>query len=570
MDTKEGENKIYKIAKARQRSRQDKQSVNIIKDEHGIILVDEEAIKTRWKTYFEELLNVENDKDELEEPEQVEGPEMQILRSEVEMAVKHMKNNKAPGPSGITSEMLKGVGDVGIDWLYEVLNDFCKQEKLPDDLKISEIIPIFKQKGDVMECGNYRGIKLLETVLKLLEKILERRLRKVVEINRNQFGFMPGRGTTDAVFILRQIQEKILEGNKKRYWTFVDLEKAFDRVPRDVVYWSLRKKGVTEKMIRIIKAMYDGARTVVKTSNGNTDSFEIKVGVHQGSCLSPLLFIIVMDVVSEYVRKDLPWDMLYADDLNIATETSTDAQTRLTKWQQALERAGLRVNASKTETMVCAKIQEKVDIMDCHGKRLNQVDCFKYLGSTITATGGCETDVKCRIKAAWCKWKELSGVVCDKRMPIWLKGKVYKTMIRPVLMYGSETWALRRKEEQLIQRTEMRMLRWITGVTLKDKIRSEDIRLKTGVADVKDKIKESRLRWYGHVKRSGDDSFLKNIMDAEVRGRRSQGRQRKRWIDLVRQDMKTVGIKDEDAQRRSLWRRSIHVADPSAVRDTTA
>ncbi len=170
-----------------------------------------------------------------------------------------------------------------------------------------------------------------------------------------------------------------------------------------------------------------------------------------------------------HVRKDLPWDMLYADDLNIATETLTDAQTRLTKWQQALEHAGLRVNASKTETMVCAKIQEKVDIVDCHGKRLNQVNCFKYLGSTITATGGCETDVKCRIKAAWCKWKELSGVVCDKRMPIWLKGKVYKTMIRPVLMYGSETWPLRRKEEQLIQRTEMRMLRWITGETDKRK-----------------------------------------------------------------------------------------------------
>src|SRR6266536_69133 len=111
-----------------------------------------------------------------------------------------------------------------------------------------------------------------------------------------------------------------------------------------------------------------------------------------------------------HVRKDLPWDMLYADDLNIATETLTDAQTRLTKWHQALEHAGLRVNASKTKTMVCAKIQEKVDIVDCHGKRLNQVNCFKYLGSTITATGGCETDVKCM-----CKWKELSGVVCDKR-----------------------------------------------------------------------------------------------------------------------------------------------------------
>src|SRR5260221_647398 len=174
--------------------------------------------KNRWKTYFEELLNVENDKGDLEESEQVEGPEMQISRKEVETALKHMKNNKAPGPPGITSEMLKGLDDVGIDWLYTVLNDFCRQEKLPDDLKISEIIPIFKQKGDVMECGNYRGIKLLEIVLKLLEKILERRLRKVVKIDRNQFGFMPGRGTTDAIFILRQGKEKKLEGNQKRKW----------------------------------------------------------------------------------------------------------------------------------------------------------------------------------------------------------------------------------------------------------------------------------------------------------------------------------------------------------------
>src|SRR6266536_4933423 len=86
------------------------------------------------------------------------------------------------------------------------------------------------------------------------------------------------------------------------------------------------------------------------------------------------------------------------------------------------------------------------------------------------------------------------------------------------------------------------------------------ITIKTGSADVKYKIKESRLRWYGHVMRSGDDSTLKNIMDAEVRGRRSKGRQKKRWIDLVRQDMKTVGITDKDAQRRSLWRRSIRVA----------
>lgn len=85
-----------------------------------------------------------------------------------------------------------------------------------------------------------------------------------------------------------------------------------------------------------------------------------------------------------------------------------------------------------------------------------------------------------RIKAAWQKWKELEGVVCDRKMPVRVKGKVYKTMIRPVLLYGAEAWSVRRKEELLLEKTEMRMLWWILGVTLRDKKRSEDIRQVVG------------------------------------------------------------------------------------------
>ena len=129
---------------------------------------------------------------------------------------------------------------------------------------------ICKQKGDAVECGNYRGIKLLEIALKVYERVIERRIRETVHIHSNQFGFMPGRGTTDPIFILRQVQEKILEGNRKRYWTFVDLEKAFDRVPREVFYWSLRRKGISEKLVRVISSMYDGAMTTVRSGQGKT------------------------------------------------------------------------------------------------------------------------------------------------------------------------------------------------------------------------------------------------------------------------------------------------------------
>jgi len=105
--------KIYKIAKVRQRTRQDKLSINTTKDRDGTILTDEKLIKERWKSYFEELLNVENPRDPLEQVEAVAGPEDEISCTDIEKAVKQMRNNKAPGPSGITAEMIKVLCELG-------------------------------------------------------------------------------------------------------------------------------------------------------------------------------------------------------------------------------------------------------------------------------------------------------------------------------------------------------------------------------------------------------------------------------------------------------------------------
>jgi len=90
-------------------------------------------------------------------------------------------------------------------------------------------------------------------------------------------------------------------------------------------------------------------------------------------------------------------------------------------------------------------------------------------------------------------------VLCDRRMSIAVKGKVYRTMIRPVLICGSEAWTLRRREEERLERTEMRMLRWILGLTLKDRKRNDDIRRIIGVACITDKVREAKMRWYGHI-----------------------------------------------------------------------
>jgi len=113
----------------------------------------------------------------------------------------------------------------------------------------------------------------------------------VGKVDKMQFGFMPGKGTIDAVFILWRLQEEYLDKPKKLYMCFVELERAFDRVPRKVLDWAMRKRGIPEAMVRAVMSLYEGAKTRVRVGLQLSEEFEVKVGVHQGSALSPLLFV---------------------------------------------------------------------------------------------------------------------------------------------------------------------------------------------------------------------------------------------------------------------------------------
>src|SRR5437867_92495 len=137
---------------------------------------------------------------------------------------------------------------------------------VPVDWRRSWMVNVYKGKGNALECSSYRGIKLLEHVLKVLERVIETRIRKIVKTDEMQFGFNPGKGTTDAIYIVCQVREKFLGKQKELWITFVDLEKAFDRVPRDVLWWALRRVGVEEWIVNVIKSMYEGGTTSVRMS----------------------------------------------------------------------------------------------------------------------------------------------------------------------------------------------------------------------------------------------------------------------------------------------------------------
>ena len=193
--------------------------------------------------------------------------------------------------------MIRAGGDMGASMICDLTAAIILVGKVPSDWEQSFIVCLYKGKGDALERDNYHGLKLTEHVMKVLERIVDGLIRQVVSIHDSQFGFVPGRGTTDAIFVVRQLQVKYLAANKRLYMAFVDLEKAFDGVPRKVIWWALRKLGVDEWIVRLVQGMYSSARSRVHVGEGYCEEFEVKVGVHQGSVLSLLLFIIVLQPV---------------------------------------------------------------------------------------------------------------------------------------------------------------------------------------------------------------------------------------------------------------------------------
>ena len=181
--------------------------------------------------------------------------------------------------------MIRAAGDMGASMIHDLAVAIIHDGKVPSDWEQSFIACIYKGKGDVGK-GQLPWSLADRADYKILERIVDGLIRQLVSIDDSQFGFVPGRGTTDAIFVVRQLQEKYLAANKRFYMAFVDLEKAFDRVPRKVIWWVPRKLGVEEWIVRLMQGMYVNARSHLCVGEGYSEEYEVKVGVHQGSVLS--------------------------------------------------------------------------------------------------------------------------------------------------------------------------------------------------------------------------------------------------------------------------------------------
>ena len=189
-------------------------------------------------------------------------PPILITIDMVKKAISQIKAGKASGPSGIVVEMILAAGDTGASMTRDLTAAIIRDGKVPSEQ--FHCLPLQGLLWGVGGCtgmGNYHGLKLTEQVMKILERIVDGFIRQLVSIDDSQFGFVTGRGTTYVIFVVRQRQVRL-------YMAFVDLEKAFDRVPRKVIWWALRKLGVEEWIVRLVQGMYANARSRVRVGVG--------------------------------------------------------------------------------------------------------------------------------------------------------------------------------------------------------------------------------------------------------------------------------------------------------------
>lgn len=563
---------LFKIAKELGQNR--KTYNGVIKDANGNKLTTDQDKNNRWKEHFQSVLNCPEPEllnswiDANEQPLTISTSE--ITPAEVKDAIGKLKNHRSPGEDLITGEMLKAMGEVGLEKLTTIMNNIWQSETVPGDWKRGIIVRIPK-KGNLSECSNWRGITLLSVPGKILSNIIYGRIKDEAQaaMREEQAGFRKDRGCSDHIFVLRHIIEQCEEWQKSLVLNFVDFQKAFDSIHRESMWKIVELYGIPSKIVNIMKSMYDGSESCVRVSQGQTDFFGVDSGVRQGDSLSPLLFNIVLDFVMKKVELaggGIEWsagrrlkDLAYADDICLLADDVQDLRRMTETIVCEAGKVGLRVNTRKTEIMKI-RTQDTSQII-IEGETLQEVEKFVYLGCEMRNDGDIRNEVGIRIGKAGAAFRNMVKVWNENGMSLRTKLKLFNSIVLSVLLYGSESWKGLREIEERVRRFESGCLRKIMKIRWFDMVSEQELRRRTGQQTITEKLRINRWRWYGHVLRMPEQRTPKQALHWRPVGRRRVGRPKDTWQRTIQREMteKILDRADVEARAddRGAWRKFV-------------
>jgi len=406
-----------------------------------------------------------------------------ITVQEVKNVITHMKRGKAPGCDGLIIELFQKSLETVSPRLCNLYNKIFESSDFPEEW--SKAIVCSLHKGGNVNCeSNYRGISLLSICGKVFTKILNNRLVSWAKLTghfyEEQAGYREGYSTTDHIFSLYSLAEKYLsKPNGRCYVLFVDLSKAFDKIPHGLLWHRLLKIGLHGNVIKVIRSMYSQLKSCVRIENSNrlTEWFECHMGTRQGCMLSPFLFTMYLNELIEnitdgnvrgiYVSEEFPnvCMLCYADDMANCADVVSQLQHQINTLEEYCDKYGMMVNLAKTKVVVFRNggPLRKNEKWFYKGETIECVSVYKYLGLLLSSTLKWHRALKQLGQQAQKALYKIYKV--DNKcggIPHSVYFELFDKMVVPILCYGAEIWGYSSSEH--IESVQRAFCRRVLGV----------------------------------------------------------------------------------------------------------
>lgn len=502
----------------------------------------------------------------LEEPPSIE---------EVKMAVNSLKNNKSAGMDGVPPEIWKYGGEDVVKWLHFEFEHVWSGGASPSSWKDAEIFLLWKGKGNKSDLNQYRSIALLASAGKVLAKVLQARIGLYAESHllssSFQWGFRSSKSTGDPLGIVRRLEEYAIEKRKQLHFAFLDISKAYDSVDRPAMWKILKKFGLPNKIIDVIKSLHMGQQGRIIQNGQLSRPFEIKSGLRQGCVLAPTLFLLYMEAITRRMKEHLSTNvginvnfrldgnllevqrlnaktkcqtveithLLYADDAILMSSTRNGLQEIVSAFEEAGTDFGLKISVEKTKTMTqgCQSIPKPIQI---YGHQVEQVQQFVYLGAIIASNGTSKKEIDSRIskmQSAFGRlWKSVYG---QRSLSRQTKLMVYSATVLSVMRYGLNATSIYRKDEKRLSFVHFKHLRSLLGYTWKDGKSYVKLLEESGQESVSRVLQLARLKYlHTLANRPVENNLPLKVLCGELaQGKRKKGGQHLKLRRMLKKDM---------------------------------
>ncbi|KAL4113922.1 hypothetical protein QTP88_017474 [Uroleucon formosanum] len=473
-------------------------------NEKGDLIMNSKDIAEEFKNYFNKMLNNNNNK----ESEIVQGDSQE--EEDIIIHGTEESTELQPREDGIFGEFLKIGGQQLRGRKYRLILLIWQKEQIPKEWEMAIICPIFK-KNDPKQVANYRGISLLDVGYKVLLSPLLGRLQKYAEeiIDSYQCGFRKGKSTTDHIFAIRQILEKHHEYNKDIHLVFVDFKQAYDNINCNKLWTALKKFGIPEKLVRLIKMCNSNTQNVFRIMGEISEPFIVKNGLRQGDALSPVLLNLALEEIIRSLPRGQRMEvnegytcLAYADDLVLLGDTRQDVIQILSDLMKASKQMGLSVNQEETKYMLLSrktKSEENMKDLEVDGLTFQQVSSFKYLGVNVNNTNCMHEEIKLRLQSANKAYFAMLSLFKSRFLSKKTKEKLYTIYLRPIATYGCNTWASTGGDYKKLLVFERKILRKMYGPVFDDSEQkwlrgsNEDLKNLYPKEDIVQFVRSSRL-----------------------------------------------------------------------------